>query len=366
MQKLNILIICGGQSAEHEVSLQSTKNVLSAINRDKYDIYLVGIDKGGKWNRYNPGNFLVNPDNPNDIALVNPGKATALISEDKKGYLVALDKTQEKIKIDVCFPVLHGSFGEDGAIQGLLKMVNIPYVGCDITGSSVCMDKDITKRLLKEAGIPVAEAVTFSFKDKKDIDFKKIKKKLGVPVFIKPVNLGSSVGINKAKNEEEFYKFVEDAFRYDTQVIIEEFVKGREIECAVLGNENPKASVPGEIIPQKEFYSYEAKYLDDKGAELRAPADLNEKTVKKVQELAVKSFKVLCAKGMARVDFFLTEDGRLLLNELNTIPGFTKISMYPRLWELSGIPNRLLIDELVELAIERSNKENKLSTDFKE
>ena len=366
MQKSNILIICGGQSAEHEVSLQSTNNVLSAINRDKYDVILVGIDKGGKWNRYDPGNFLTDADDPDKIALSNTGEEVALVSENKKGYLVSLDGTGENTAIDACFPVLHGSFGEDGAIQGLLKMVNIPCVGCDITGSAVCMDKNATKRLLKEAGIPVAEALTFSITDKETIDFKTVQKKLGIPLFIKPANLGSSVGINKAKNEEEFYRFVEEAFKYDNQIIIEEFIKGREIECAVLGNENPKASVPGEIIPQMEFYSYEAKYLDSKGAKLQAPVDLDDKTVKEVQELAVKSFKVLCAKGMARADFFLTEDGRLLVNELNTIPGFTKISMYPRLWELSGIPYPELIEKLIDLAIERFNRENKLSTDFKE
>jgi len=365
MQKRNFLIICGGQSAEHEVSLQSTKNVISAVNTDKYNIVLVGIDKGGKWNRYKPDTFLSNPDNPKEIALNNPGEQVALISENKQGYLVTANKKGEKIKIDIAFPVLHGSYGEDGAIQGLMKMSNISFIGCDILGSAVCMDKEITKQLLQASGIPVARALVYRLKEKEIIDFDTVSKKIGLPLFVKPANLGSSVGITKVKNREEFYKAIEEAFSYDIKIMIEEFVKGREIECAVLGNENPKASVPGEIIPKKDFYSYSAKYVDKEGADLKAPAELDESIVKNVQKLAVKSFKALCCKGMARVDFFLTDKGQLLVNELNTIPGFTQISMYPRLWELSGIFYPELIEQLIELAIEKFNNENKISTDFK-
>ena len=366
MAKSTLLLICGGQSAEHEVTLQSVKNVLSAVNKNKYEIILAGIDKGGKWNRYNPENFLKYPDDPDKICLFNPGDEVTLSSKNSIGYLNHLNSELGRIKIDVAFPVLHGTYGEDGAVQGLLKMANIPYVGCSVTGSAICMDKDVSKKLLITAGIPVARAETFKISDKNKINFNRLSKELGLPLFIKPINLGSSVGISKVNNKKEFFDAVEKAFKYDTKIIIEEFIKGREIECAVLGNENPSASIPGEIIPQHDYYSYEAKYLDKQGAVLKAPAELDEKTIKRVQDLAVKSFTVLQCSGLARVDFFLTDEGDLLVNELNTIPGFTKISMYPLLWELSGIPNSDLIDKLIDFAIDRYKKENIISTDFKE
>ncbi len=266
--------------------------------------------------------------------------------------------------IDVVFPVLHGTFGEDGTVQGLLKLANVPFVGAGVLGSSVGMDKDVMKRLLRDAGIPIGKFLTFDRVSIETANFAEIEKQLGLPVFVKPANLGSSVGIHKAHTQAELEEAVKDACNYDTKILIEEFIDGREIECSVLGNEDPIASVPGEIIPQHEFYSYEAKYIDEQGALLEIPAKLPKDLVQQIQQLAIQAFQVLCCEGMARVDIFLTKDNKVLLNEINTIPGFTKISMYPKLWEVSGIPYSDLIDKLIQLAIERFEREQKLKTNF--
>ena len=256
--------------------------------------------------------------------------------------------------------LLHGPFGEDGTIQGLLKLAGVPFVGAGVLGSAVGMDKDVMKRLLRDAGIPIPGFLSFA--SNRPPKFKDVSRELGLPLFVKPANLGSSVGISKAKDETGFSKAVGDAFRYDTKILVEEAVQGREIECAVLGNDDPQASVPGEIIPTREFYDYDAKYVDENGARLEAPAKLNADTVRRVQELAIRTFQALNCEGMGRVDFFLKTDGTLLVNEINTIPGFTKISMYPRLWALSGISYTELIDRLIQLAIERFAHEQKLRT----
>jgi D-alanine-D-alanine ligase len=226
------------------------------------------------------------------------------------------------------------------------------------------MDKELAKRLLRDAGIPVARFVSFKAHERRQINFEKIRKELGLPLFVKPANLGSSVGISKVKNKAGFQKAVGEAFKYDSKILIEEFIKGREIEVAVLGNERPRASVPGEIVPTHEFYSYEAKYIDGKGALLNIPAKLPKAVIKKVQDLAVKTFKVLECEGLSRVDFFVAASGKAYVNEINTIPGFTKISMYPKLWEHSGIKYQQLIDRLIQLAIERYNREKKLKTSY--
>jgi len=258
--------------------------------------------------------------------------------------------------MDVIFPVLHGPYGEDGSMQGLLKIFNVPFVGPGVLGSALGMDKDVMKRLFMEAGIPIGKFITLRNGEK--INFTKIKKELGLPIFIKPANMGSSVGISKVKNEKKYIKAVKEAFKFDSKIILEANIAGREIECSVLGNERPMTSIPGEIIANQEFYSYNAKYIDE-GSVAEIPAKLDKKTTRKVQELAIKVFKVLNCEGMGRVDFFVKKNREVIVNEINTIPGFTKISMYPKLWEASGIPLPKLLDTLILLAIERFERELK-------
>jgi len=320
---IKVGILFGGKSAEHEISLMSAKNVFDAIDKSRYDPVLIKIDKSGRWNF-------------NDI-----------------------------FDYDVIFPILHGPFGEDGTVQGLLKLADIPFVGPGVLGSAVGMDKDVMKRLLRDAGVPIGKFLALK-NSGKALSFKEIEAALGAPFFVKPANMGSSVGINKVQDEAGLDFALKDAFLYDTKVIIEEFIPGREIECAVLGNENPEASLPGEIITSHEFYSYDAKYIDEKGAALIIPAKLDSGTIKRVQEIAVKVFQVLCCEGLSRVDFFLKEiPGKpyeIIVNEINTIPGFTRISMYPKMWEASGVSYTELITRLIELAISRFEKESKLKT----
>ena len=361
-KKIRLGIIFGGKSGEHEVSLQSAKNIMEALDKNKYEVIPIGIDKKGSWRIGDSSRLLLNAENPKLIKLNKEGQRdVALIPGENRDRFMELKNNRSLGEIDVVFPVLHGPLGEDGTVQGFLKLAGVPFVGSSVLGSAVGMDKDVMKRLLRDAGLPIADFVVLRSPD--EVDFKKITKKLGLPVFIKPANLGSSVGISKAKNRAEFERAVENAFQYDRKVLVEEFVPGRELECAVLGNENPKASIPGEVIPNREFYSYEAKYIDENGAALEVPAKVSATMVKKIQELAIRAFKVLEAEGMARVDMFLRENGKLVINEINTIPGFTKISMYPKLWELSGVSYPELIDMLVLLAIDRFNKEKKIKTD---
>lgn len=315
MKKTIIGILYGGRSAEHKVSIQSTKNVLAAIDRRRYKPVLFKIPKRGAW--------------------------------------PTLGDLQKLRRVDVVFPILHGPFGEDGTIQGLLKLLDLPFVGADVLGSAVAMDKDVMKRLLREAKIPIAEFVSFCKDEQDKISFSKIKKQLGLPLFIKPANMGSSVGISKVTTSKEFFQALKIAFRYDVKIIIEEAIAGRELECSVLGNDKPVASLPGEIIPKDGFYSYERKYVDQAGAVLVAPAKLPKEIIKQIRSLAVKVFKLLECSGMGRVDMFLTKKNKLVVNELNTIPGFTNISMYPKLWQASGISYSRLIDVLIRLAIKR-------------
>ena len=363
MKKINVAILFGGRSGEHEVSLTSAKNIISALDKEKYDIFLIGIDKEGRWHYQNKANFLLNETNPKLISLNKSNEEVfPVLSPEKKGVIHFKDGSVVREKIDVVIPVLHGPFGEDGTVQGLLEVANLPYVGSDTIGSSVGMDKDVMKRLLQQAGIPIPKFITFNhvqFKNN-EISFNKIKESLGLPFFVKPVNLGSSVGISKVSSEKTFEKSVQEAFQYDLKIIFEENIVGREIEVAILGNYDPKASIPGEIIPKHDFYSYEAKYIDEDGAKLEAPAKLTDDQVKRVQKLAIKVFKVLEAKGLSRVDFFLNKKDEFICNEINTFPGFTKISMYPKLWELSGIKYSELLDKLIELAFERAQLKNSL------
>ncbi|MFQ5706639.1 MAG: D-alanine--D-alanine ligase [bacterium] len=362
-QKLRVGILFGGKSAEHEVSLQSAKNVVEAIDRNKYDVVLIGIDKQGRWYLNEASRFLLNADNPKLIALNQANENVALVTAPSgQQQLVSLSDNKSFGQLDVIFPVLHGPFGEDGTIQGLLKLANVPFVGASVLGSAVGMDKDVMKRLLRDAGIPTARFLVYPQSLQREIDFEEVTRQLGSPVFVKPANLGSSVGIHKVSDREAFGLAVRDALQYDSKIIIEEFMQGREIECSVLGNEDPVASLPGEILPQDEFYSYRAKYIDEHGAVLEIPAKLPQAIVERVQELAIATFKTLCCEGMARVDFFLRKEREVYVNELNSIPGFTRISMYPKLWEVSGIPYSELIDRLIQLAIARFEKEKKLKT----
>ncbi|TSC82298.1 MAG: D-alanine-D-alanine ligase [Parcubacteria group bacterium Gr01-1014_20] len=356
--KIRVGILFGGKSAEHEVSLQSAKNVVDAIDKEKYEVVLIGIDKFGKWLLPNKAQFLLNASDPKLIKLNKENVESVALVPQSGGELTNLSSEGTVAGVDVVFPILHGPFGEDGTVQGLLKLAGVPFVGAGVLGSAVGMDKDVMKRLLRDAGLPIANFLVFKQGD--NLDFEEVSIKLGLPFFVKPANLGSSVGISKVRNREDFRKAIDEAFQYDIKIVIEEFVDGRELECAVLGNEKPMASGVGEIIPNHEFYSYEAKYVDENGARLEVPAKIPSEINERVHELAVKSFRVLECEGLGRVDFFLKKDGDLVVSEINTIPGFTKISMYPRLWEASGVSYTELISSLIELAIERFQREQKL------
>src|SRR5918996_2814938 len=360
-KKIRVAILFGGKSAEHEISLISARNIVEAMNKTKYEIVAIGIDKQGQW-FFDEGQRLLGGGKKAQVKLTRRSGSTAVVPGAKKSPLIQLSPRRALGEVDVVFPVLHGPFGEDGTVQGLLKLANVPCVGAGILGSAVGMDKDVMKRLLRDAQIPIAKFLAFERATEHEIKFANIKRVLGLPVFVKPANLGSSVGISKVSHRNQFDGAVREAFRYDNKILIEESIRGREIECSVLGNEHPIASLPGEIITRHDFYSYDAKYLDEKGAELIIPAELPESITKKIQEFAIRSFKVLCCEGMARVDFFLRNDREVFVNEINTIPGFTKISMYPKLWQASGLPYAKLVDRLIELALERFRKEKNLRT----
>ncbi|MFQ6673236.1 MAG: D-alanine--D-alanine ligase [Fidelibacterota bacterium] len=361
-KKTRVAIIFGGKSAEHEVSLQSAQNIIEAMDREKYDIIPIGIDKKGRWHLNEMSEFLLRAGDPRSITLNETRQNLTLIPGSRDRQLVSLPDHRSVGSVDVVFPVLHGPFGEDGTIQGLLKLAGVPFVGASVLGSAVGMDKDVMKRLMRDAGIPTAKFLVFCPSSPGNIDFEAAQNRLGLPFFVKPANLGSSVGISKVKDRRGFDLAVQEAVKYDSKILVEEYVEGREIECSVLGNDNPVASVPGEVIPSHEFYSYEAKYMDETGAVLRIPAELPDTTVEEIQTLATKTFRVLCCEGMARVDFFLKDNQEILVNELNTIPGFTRISMYPKLWEATGISYGELIDTLIQLAMERFDREKKLKT----
>jgi D-alanine-D-alanine ligase len=355
-KKLRVAILCGGRSAEHEISLLSARSVVGALDRSKYEPVLIGIDRGGRWAKLD-----IRADRwPKRIAATSSTRALAVALGAAPGRLVTRPTVG---RIDVVFPVLHGPFGEDGSVQGLLKLANVPFVGAGVLGSAVGMDKDVLKRLLRDAGVPTARFLTFD-RGASAASLSRASDELGLPLFVKPANLGSSVGITKVAAKEKLAAAAAAAFRYDHKIVIEENIRGREIECAVLGNSDPIASVPGEIVPRHEFYSYEAKYLDARGAALVVPARLDAEIVREARDMAIKTFKTLGCEGMARVDFFLTGDRGLIVNEINTIPGFTQISMYPKLWEASGVTYSELIDRLIRLALERYREDRGLKTSY--
>ena len=352
MAKLNVGILYGGQSTEHEVSMRSAESVLEALDKDKYDVKLVHISKKGEW--------LLSRQSEEIRSLEAGEGATGLSIIPSK----QLSSEKGVEALDVILPILHGTAGEDGSVQGLLEMADIPYVGCNVRSSAVCMDKDMTKKLLKLEGIKVADWVLYRHDEKDGVDYGTVKGKLGLPMFVKPVNQGSSVGVSKVTDEESFYEAVALAFEFDTKVMVESAVEGREIEVSVLGNTHPIASVPGEIIANTDFYSYESKYIDESGAALEIPAKLAEDTEQRIQKTALDAFRILDCEGMARVDVFLTETGEVIVNEINTLPGFTSISMYPKLLEASGIGYSELLDRLIELSLERHNRNRQLKTDI--
>ena len=351
--KLRVALLCGGKSAEHEVSLHSGLKVAKALDPLRFDPVLLGIDKAGNWHRMDLA------------ALEQSAKARKLLPVESERQSPGLFLSEDSRGIDVVFPVLHGPFGEDGAMQGLLKLANLPCVGAGVLGSAVGMDKDAMKRLLRDAGLPIARYRAYREHQRAEIAYSDIAAELGSPLFVKPANLGSSVGVSKARNEMEFLAALDLAFRYDRKILIEEAAGGRELECAVLGNEHPQASVVGEVISdatRHDFYSYQAKYLDEKGATLRIPANLPAAISERIRTLALQAFEALYCEGMGRVDFFLRADGIILVNEINTLPGFTATSMYPKLWEASGIGYTDLLSRLIDLAIERFAAEAKLRT----
>jgi D-alanine-D-alanine ligase len=392
MKKLRVGVLFGGRSGEHEVSLLSAASVVNAIDKNKYEVVPIGITKDGRWLTAAAAEALLqgkphddsrhlragDPDATPGAAVLASGEAVVVPPEPVHAANRSLTPFQSDaatlrraadraINVDVIFPVLHGTFGEDGTIQGLLELADIPYVGAGVLGSAAGMDKDIMKALFRSAGLPIVKHVTILRSDW-DTDAKKTEKivdrALKYPVFVKPANLGSSVGISKARTRKELGPAIYEAAKFDRKIVIEQGVggakhKAREIECSVLGNDRPQASVPGEIVPIKEFYDYAAKYLDE-GSELVIPAKLTKAETKKVQELAVRAFQAVDCAGLARVDFLMDPKTRkLFVNEINTMPGFTAISMYPKLWAASGLSYSDLIDRLIQLGIERHQDKKK-------
>jgi D-alanine-D-alanine ligase len=328
MKKIRVGVVRGGRSGEHEVSLRSAESILNAIDRDKYDVVPITISHEGRWEP-----FAIS-------AVPNDGAA-----------------------VDVVFPIVHGTYGEDGTIQGLFELANVPYVGAGVLGSAVGMDKDVMKRLFRDAGLPIVDYWTLR-RSELDSFLREQMNSLPYPVFVKPANLGSSVGISKAHCAEELPGALQTAAEYDRKIVVERGVDAREIEMSILGNDDPIASMPGEIIPSREFYDYNSKYVDD-DSRLLIPAPLSDAQVKDAQRMGLTAFKVLECSGMARVDLFLERPtGKFYVNEINTLPGFTSISMYPKMWEASGIPYTELIDRLITLALERHAEKQKLRTKY--
>lgn len=355
MSKKRIAVIFGGASSEHEVSRLSSAYIINSIDKEKFDVVTIGITKDGRWFLTNaPTDKIANGEWENDTnnkkAFISPAPTV--------GGLVVLnsDGHSEVIKLDVVFPVLHGKNGEDGTVQGLLELSKIPYVGCGVAASACCMDKVFTNIMLRDSGIDEADFTwfyTYEYKRSPEKCIEQVENALAYPIFVKPANAGSSVGVNKAKNREQLINAIEIAIKEDSKILFEENIIGKEVECAVFGNEDIFASIPGEIAPAKEFYDYEAKY-QSASSELYIPAKISDELIEKVRETAKKAYHLFGCAGLTRVDFFVTEDGRVLLNELNTLPGFTSISMYPKLMANCGKEGKQLIAELIDLALNKN------------
>jgi D-alanine-D-alanine ligase len=364
--KLRVGVIFGGRSGEHEVSLNSAQSVMAALNPDKYDVIPIGIDKNGRWLTGNPMGTLTEGKNGSHHATLLPDPEAAglmqLDGEDAVGNTAVS-------QLDVIFPVLHGPYGEDGTVQGLLELANLPYVGAGVVGSAVGMDKAIFKHVMTASGLPILPwrlVQSADWRSRPDEIVAEIEAILAYPVFTKPANLGSSVGICKCSNRAELQAGLAEAARYDRRIVVEQGITVRELEVAVLGNAKPVASVVGEVRPKRDFYDYVAKYVSD-DSELLIPADLSEEQSDKVRRLAVQAYKAIDCAGLGRVDLLMdVENGRLYLNEINTIPGFTNISMYPKLWQASGLPYSHLLDKLIDLAIERHEEKEQLEKLFEQ
>ena len=365
MKKTRVIILFGGRSAEHEISLLSARNVLSALDRTRFEPVLVGIDKAGRWHRESERTLEAAAGDPRAVRLDAGAPAVAmedaLVTSAPGGALDALDSDT------VVFPVLHGTFGEDGTVQGAFELAGIAYVGAGVLGSAIGMDKDVAKRLLRDAGIPVVDfAVVTAAAFRRDAAAAlRALPDLGYPRYVKPANAGSSVGVSRAAGPGDLERAVRAALAFDSKVLVERAVDAREIECAVLGNDDPQASIPGEIVVHHKdgFYSYDAKYVDPEGASWKIPAELPPEMIARVQTQAVATFRALELAGMARVDFFVTRNlSALYVNEVNTIPGFTAVSMYPKMWQASGLSPSALVTRLIELAIERRDVRRSLKT----
>lgn len=354
-KKLTVAILYGGRSVEHEISIRSASNVVANINRDLYNVILLGIDKQGVW-------FLTESVEEE----ISKGRSVAIRLDASSPKIIVLD-SNESIEIDIAFPVLHGTDGEDGSIQGLFKAMDIPVVGSGVLGSAVSMDKIVSKKILKECGVPVAEYLEFGKSEKYSIDFDKIVDAVGLPFMIKSASLGSSVGVSMVKKKEDFSSALEESFRYDDQVIIEQFIKGRELECAVIGNTELRASFPGEIIMVKDydFYTYTAKYLDEDAIKISLPAQLDDATTETIRQVSMDAYRALRCEDFARVDLFLTDSGEVLVNEINTIPGFTSASMFPMMWQHMGMTYPELITELISMCLIRHNDAKSHETSYK-
>lgn len=359
--KKNIAIIFGGHSSEHEVSINSARNIFKALDKTKFDPVLIGVSKQGTWYSVNENEFET-LESINDSHM-STDKMITLIRAQTKVYSLNL-QNNSRTELNCAFAIVHGTNGEDGTMQGYLKILGLPFVGCGVMCSAVAMDKEVMKIIMTAAGIPNSRyAVLKSYEPN---DFDQIAKKLGLPFFIKPANAGSSVGVHKIKSKEDFTAKIKDAFKYDHKVIAEEFIEGREIECSVMGlNQSPQAALPGELVVKHEFYSYEAKYLDPNGAEIIIPAKTTAEQTEAIRSLAVKTYQALYCDGLTRVDFFMKKDGSLMVNEINTLPGFTKISMYPMMWQAKGLAYSDLITQLINLAFEKHEFDNKLNLDFR-
>ncbi|HBP00630.1 MAG: D-alanyl-alanine synthetase A [Candidatus Moranbacteria bacterium GW2011_GWE1_49_15] len=363
-KKIKLGLVMGGKSGEHEVSLVSAWNIWNGLDKKKYDIKLVGIDKNGEWRFGKDNDFWINPGDIKKTKISPKSLKITAVNKNEKTYLIDLKDGKNVSQIDVFFLITHGTFGEDGCLQGFFEILGAAYVGPGVLGSAVGMDKDVMKRLLNEAGVPNAEGYTLKSAKINSADIEEIVADLGLPLFVKPANLGSSVGISKAHDKKELVAAIKIAFKYDGKVIVEKAIVGREIECAVMGNRKPIAAAPGEIKLKSEFYSYEAKYISDDAAMPVPVAELTENQKRRIQETAMYVYDTLECEGMARIDFFLTEKDELYVNEINTLPGFTNISMFPKMFEESGVGYSELLDRLIDFAIERKLRQDKLKRSF--
>jgi D-alanine-D-alanine ligase len=364
---LTVGVLFGGRSGEHDVSLCSAASVVSALDKNKYNVVAIGIDRDGKWYPQERPVIVNDKDFGRILKLEKKGTWFVNHFEDVNKLVLYNFDDKKKISVDVVFPAVHGTYCEDGTLQGLLDLAMVPYVGADTIGSSIGIDKDVSKRLLRDSGIPVVPWETVFIEDwqrsHKEIT-EIINANLSLPLFVKPARTGSSVGVKKVKVRGELGEAMRFAFQFDGKILVEQGIDAREIECSVLGNRDPKASALGEVISRHEFYSYESKYIDPNGAELVIPASMDQGTSERIRSAAVQAYRTLCCSGMARVDFFLDKkSGEFFLNEINTIPGFTSISMYPKLWAYSGLDYATLIDSLIDLAIERHRARMRIRTD---